>query len=898
MAIVPDGMSWVGCLAFLALLFACCSAAQAQVRQDDLCPFVLPWDDATPGPTDLSGWNHKPAGKFGPVRAGADGHLYVGDERIRFFGVDLTFDATMPTKENAEGIAARSAKFGINIVRFHIMDMAHYPRGIFAAGPQSTRDLDPDGLDRLDYFVSQLEQNGIYVNMNTLCYRYINQQDGLPAEIDQIPGAPDRNIMGFFYEPAMELQKEFARKLLTHRNPYTGLTYVEDPAVAFVEIHNENGLIHAWLGGRLDGLPQVFLTELQRKWNDWLAERYGTTDKLREAWDRTAEPLGRELLVDGDFATGLDQWVIELHHNAQGRMDVVTVGPDAPQGGRAVRVTITKPPEAGWPIRFEQQHLAVRKGQAYTLTFRARAEEPLRLQIGFEQAHEPWGRLASPAPADLTTEWQEFRYGFICGADDENARVIFDFDLPAGVFYLADVSFREGGLVGLGDGEGLEGGTVPLLLSRTGGRRTADAHHDWVRFLWDTENSYWQTMYHYYKNDLGVKGLVIGTATGCSTPNMMAGMDCSDAHAYWAHPVFPNRPWDENDWYVSNEAMVNDAGGNLTDLASRRILKQPQCITEYGHAEPNSFGGEAEILYAAYAALQDWDYLSLSRYGSEDGWDQRRIMRWFNIHQNPVRMAGLVPAMAMFRRGDVRPAEEQVVAKLGLQAELDRLPSSWPWQLVNAGDAGLAPQAALLHRVAIATEGKQVPGDALRPEQVSLPNGRFVSDTGELDWDVSTEGRGVVTVNTAESKAVVGFVGGKRFDLGGVVVEPGDTMQAGFSAVTVTVMEGSLPPVGGAGACRLLITATGHVQNTGWGWEELSDNRVTVRRNWGEPPTLVEVVPLRITLPVPADGAEAWALDERGQRGESVAVTADAAGLAVLALGPPHRTLWYEVVAR
>jgi hypothetical protein len=160
---------------------------------------------------------------------------------------------------------------------------------------------------------------------------------------------------------------------------------------------------------------------------------------------------------------------------------------------------------------------------------------------------------------------------------------------------------------------------------------------------------------------------------------------------------------------------------------------------------------------------------------------------------------------------------------------------------------------------------------------------------------VSARERGVVTVNTAKSKAVIGFGGGKRFDLGGVVIEPGDTKQKGFSAITVTVMEGGLPPA--ATACRLLITATGEAQNTDWGWEDLGDNRVTVRDNWGKAPSLVEVVPARIVLPLPALGVHAWALDERGQRKEPVAVSADQNGHAVLLIGPPHRTLWYEVVA-
>jgi len=65
---------------------------------ETLFPFVLPWDDATPGVTNLSGWLEKPAGKVGQIRVGEDGHLYAGAERIRFFGVDLALSANIPLK--------------------------------------------------------------------------------------------------------------------------------------------------------------------------------------------------------------------------------------------------------------------------------------------------------------------------------------------------------------------------------------------------------------------------------------------------------------------------------------------------------------------------------------------------------------------------------------------------------------------------------------------------------------------------------------------------------------------------------------------------------------------------------------------------------------------------------
>ena len=45
------------------------------------------------------------------------------------------------------------------------------------------------------------------------------------------------------YDPRLiELQKEYARKLLTHVNPYTKTEYCNEPAIAIVEILNENAI--------------------------------------------------------------------------------------------------------------------------------------------------------------------------------------------------------------------------------------------------------------------------------------------------------------------------------------------------------------------------------------------------------------------------------------------------------------------------------------------------------------------------------------------------------------------------------------------------------------------------------------------------------------------------------
>ena len=358
-----------------------------------LFPFVLPWDDASPGITDLSGWLPKPAGKFGPVHVGRDGHLYTGDRRLRLNGVDLAFSAAFPTHHQADKVAARLAKFGNNIVRFHIMDMQRFPNGLLAQDAKDTRTFDPEAFDRLDYFTAQLIRHGVYLYLCTLNYRPFNAADGLPPAIEQF-GAPfqGRHVVGFFDPTEIKLQQEYDRKMLLHRNAYTGKTYAADPAVAMVEINNENGLLHAWLGGTFDGLPEVFQTELRGKWNEWLKGRYATTDRLRRAWGEGAEPLGDELLNNADFAHGQDGWTLELHPPAAASANVTDEAPTGLRGARSVCVGVQKIGTEPWHVRFEQFGLKLRAEQGYTATWWAKAESPSILRVSLAMGR----RLADP----------------------------------------------------------------------------------------------------------------------------------------------------------------------------------------------------------------------------------------------------------------------------------------------------------------------------------------------------------------------------------------------------------------------------------------------------------------------------------------------------------------------
>jgi hypothetical protein len=139
-------------------------------------------------------------------------------------------------------VAAHLARFGINCVRFHFLDANWSGGSLFVRGRDDTRALDPKQLDTLDYFVAELKKRGIYTDLNLNVGRVYRKGDGV-RDYEYLGMA---KIVNYFDEQVQMLHKEYAEQLLTHRNPYTGAEYRHEPAVAIVELVNENSIVEAW----------------------------------------------------------------------------------------------------------------------------------------------------------------------------------------------------------------------------------------------------------------------------------------------------------------------------------------------------------------------------------------------------------------------------------------------------------------------------------------------------------------------------------------------------------------------------------------------------------------------------------------------------------------------------
>lgn len=852
------------CLAGLLI-----ASTSLQAADETLFPFVLPWDDASPGVANVSSLLEKPAGKHGFVVA-RNGHLYAGDRRIRFFGVNTAFGANFPTHADADKIAPRMARFGINCVRFHHMDMQAAPNGVWKA---DMRTFDPSQLDKLDYFIARLKENGIYADLNLHVSR---NYPGMPTW----EGAPSYfKGVDLFHPPMIAMQHDYARCLLTHVNPYTKRAYVDEPAVAIIEINNEDGLICSWWGDSLDNMPAVYRTGLESGWNQWLVNQYTSQANLRKAWSVVDQPLGADMIRDGDFTRQPGTaWQLEQHESAKA---VSSHAEEAAGGG--LRINVQQPGKAGWHVQLVQNGIALTQGSPYTLAFRARADSPRRINVVASQAHAPWEPLWS-VNAELTPEWHDFRFTFQPGETDARARIVFsNLGGTSGTFGFAGVSLRPGGLLGIQKGE--QFGAMPMFIKSGFGMRTTAAQRDWMRFLWQIEERYWAGMEQFLKHDLKAHSLIVGTATGFSPPTLQAGLDVVDAHAYWQHPHFPHRPWDSEDWTVNNIPMAGaQDGGIIPGLAFRRVTGKPFICTEFNAAAPNTHSSEAFLLLSAYAALQDWDGIFAFAYSHRhDDWNAQHIPNFFDIDQHPTKLATLPAAVAMFMRGDVGMAASAVTVPVSQEMAIEKCRQAGSWWAMDSFGTGKLSALQSITQMAIqeATSGHP----PITPTPVASGSTRTVtSDNREITWDGIG---GVVTVNAARSKMFVGRTTGGAVSLDGVRIAPERNRQD-WAAITMTAMDG--PDFKSPG--RILITASGYAENTGTQWKDAAKS--SVGRNWGKAPSVVEGISAVITLPVSASQVQAWALDERGQRGGEIKIEPSAEG-ALLKLGPEHKTLWYEL---
>ncbi|HEX2999862.1 MAG TPA: hypothetical protein VHR86_06460, partial [Armatimonadota bacterium] len=218
---------------------------------------------------------YTPAGKLGRVIATPDGKMAFTsrpNEPVRFYGFNMVGTSQYITHEQADQLATRLQRLGYNAVRLH-----HHEGTLVDRSGGSSTTCKPLELDQLDYFFAALKKRGIYVTTDLYVSRPIYANEVWPGEKDDV-GMDEFKMAVSVNERAFANYKAFAVNLLGHVNPYTGMRWVDDPALAWLSLINE-GNPGNFTGRMTDRLKKDYTVA----WNRWLAERYPTRDALVHA---------------------------------------------------------------------------------------------------------------------------------------------------------------------------------------------------------------------------------------------------------------------------------------------------------------------------------------------------------------------------------------------------------------------------------------------------------------------------------------------------------------------------------------------------------------------------------------------------------------------------------------
>lgn len=836
--------------------------------------FPMIWDDSLPGTaTDLSFLNVKPAGKNGRiiVRNGQFVEQATGN-RVRFIGFNMGVPVAFCSHEEAVKIAKHLAKAGVNVVRIHGIDndgtndFWRKEKGtLIDVKRPDTQHFQPEQLDRLDFLIAELLKNGIYINFNLKVSRRATAADGV------FPYSGEAKRFDRFHARWIELQKQYAKALLTRKNPYTGQSLAEDPGVLCIELNNENSIADTWRK-----LPEKYAEEYRTLWNQWLKQKYSTDSALQKAWMPWSSSPGDPLTSSrmrwksrdgkGGSATNLS-----LTETASGKNGTPPY----------VKAVLSVPAVLESDRQIFLDGIRLKPRTAHTLRFRVRSGRSFQFGIQMISSDRS---VSVPIARKFNSDasWRE--YSVILKPETFPEGTVFQAVYPVGTLRcpleIADFEILPGARW---DGRfSLSRGNIGFELPGTDCQFA-----DEKDFIADLDRRFNEEMRYCLRKELKVKALIVDTQIsfgGLTGLYREVPSDFTDAHAYWQHPDYT-----PPGWTIRNTPQLAGLVGNgrtdLGGLALLRIAGKPFSVSEYDHPNPSEFSVEMMPELALVASLQDWDALyvfSIGNFGSFG--NSEKLTHKYDASNHPGKFGFFPTAALLFRTEMIRPLADGRI--LHLSERPWNAGGGWYdtiWQ--NAMPMRTLPDV-LRTRISIAPEflpfrKRSFLQKDLRPLQKDFR--LFVTGKGE---------RPVLGASTDKVVLLTGYLGSGSWRSGALQVETG-TFSRGFASLTLIALDQKKIPE----SRRLLLTLASSFNNQGNVWN--AERTSTDPRRGGVPGEGVvngAFIPASLTLESECD-ADVFALDSRGRRKKAVTTTF-ARGRLSFASSPQDCTIWYEIVKK
>lgn len=698
-------------------------------------------------------------------------------DRVRLFGANLAFGANFPTADDASRIARRLRKLGINLVRLHHMDSSPDSNpsnagSILTTGPYPT--LNSVAISRLRTFLDALKAEGIYVDLNLhVGYTFRPEVDKVPRVSDLLAMPNQSKPLHIFYPRMVQLQGEFALKLIE------ALALRDDPVLGLVEIDNETSLLQAWQTGGLDKyLLGDYRGEFQWQWNQFLREKYASTEALGSAWG-SGEASGPELL-----SKDAKQWRLEVLSPAQAGLEVVRGDPPT------IRITVHR---GGAPVILKQVAISTAADRPYLAEVEIRADLPdgasRSVYWDIQEDINP-RRILRGKTIAVTNQWQKFAMAVTSPvATDGTGRFALSVEDIQFPIYVRNWSFGLAPRWGLKGGETIGDANVGLVGEEEA--PTLARANDYLLFLSNRDANYLRTVLGAVRSAAGNLVPVGGTQMGYGgllNLDSHAELDFQDNHFYVDHYNFPHAPWDGRDWRIRDSSAVGSGLGAFLNMAAARQAGKPYTVSEFNEPWPNTHGSEIDVALAAFGAFQDWDSIMHFAYSHSRNWDDG-VPNGFNIHGDWTKFPNFGQAAWLFRSGAIQngrqPLEIPISQDLRLQAGREKANGNISTFL--ATHVGCDSAVAFLHPLSVRRvqdhEAFRPHADDFPPAVLSSP---FDSDNGELVYDRE---RKRFLILATQATGVIGFVGTDTASLTSMDVKLGPSAR-GFASILLTALDG------------------------------------------------------------------------------------------------------------
>jgi len=227
---------------------------------------------------DLRYLNEDQAGGNGFIQQSVDGEgfAYGNGEDVRFWAVGggglASRDTFRPLNDAQLAYYAKFlAKKGVNMIRYH---------GAIHSITNNIDSVNKEEVEDIWRMVGAMKKEGIY---STISPFWAGHVDNIPVSwgLGDYYGQDVKPWAVMYFEPKFKnAYKNWVTYLFTENNPHTGLALKDDPAVALIQIKNEDGLFF-WT---IQDVKPSLMAIMETQFHEWLINKYVSINGAYTAW--------------------------------------------------------------------------------------------------------------------------------------------------------------------------------------------------------------------------------------------------------------------------------------------------------------------------------------------------------------------------------------------------------------------------------------------------------------------------------------------------------------------------------------------------------------------------------------------------------------------------------------